>query len=310
MDRLNGIMAIDKPSGITSHGLVLRLRRITGQKRTGHTGTLDPTATGLMLVCFGTATKLSQFLTAWDKSYSAEITLGAVSNTQDSEGIIEETGPIPELTDEELCSLLDGFVGEMKQEVPQYSAAKVKGKRLHRYARDGENVDRPIRDVVIHSMRLISYDKPILKIETSCSKGTYIRVLAEMIGNRIGCGAYLSGLRRLGVGPYRIDDAVDLDEFKRLYDEHLLNGNLKTIEDVLEFPVIRLCKEAAARVKHGERMSSKNIISCGGDFKSGDYISMASETGKILAVAKSNCDAVDLKHGHRDEFFSYVRVFS
>jgi len=308
MVRYNGILPVNKEGGMTSHDVINRLRRITGQKKIGHTGTLDPMATGLLLTCFGRATLLSQFMTDWDKTYRAEITLGKVSDTFDSEGIIRESGIVPQFDESELSAVLEGFLGRSIQKVPPYSAVKVKGKRLYEKARKGEVVECPEKEIEIKSIRLLDFNRTHIFIEIECTKGTFIRRLADDIGHELGCGGYLSALERTNVGPFELDDAVSLAEVASLHETDTLVMALRPLERVLEFPVINFSNKAARTIKNGSELTFKDIVDWNEDFSKGDLISMADEQGQILAIAKSKCDAGELKKTDGDSFYSYVRV--
>ena len=308
MDRYNGILPVNKDPGMTSHDVVNRLRRITGQKKIGHTGTLDPQATGLLLTCFGRATKLSQFLTGLDKLYLAEITFGAVSDTFDGNGKIEEKGNVPYLTRVELKDLLKRFTGRISQKVPAYSAVKVGGRALYKQAREGMQIDRPERKVEIKSIDIISIDMPRLTLRVRCSKGTYIRSLADDIGREIGCGGYLSALERQSIGRFNIETALTLDDVAARWDAGSFADAILPIEKALDFPTINIRNGTAEAVKHGINLSGEDIISWDRDFRTGDLISVADKRGDILAIAKSKRDASRLKTDGTGDFFSYVRV--
>jgi tRNA pseudouridine55 synthase len=198
----NGILMVDKPPGMTSHDVVAKVRYFIGQRGVGHTGTLDPRATGLLVMCLGRATKIVQFISNFDKTYIADICFGRTSTTYDAEGLDDSVpvGEVPELSDDRLNGLLAEHTGKVRQVVPAYSAVKVRGVPLHRSARRGEEVELPEREVEFKSLRLLSYHAPYMRIELTCSKGAYVRSLAHDMGSRLGCGAYLAELRRTMVG--------------------------------------------------------------------------------------------------------------
>ena len=208
---MNGLLLINKPIGISSFDVIRDLRRRTGFRKIGHAGTLDPLASGLMLLLFGTACKQAMSLTKLDKRYVADITLGATSSTGDNEG--EKTAVSDRVpTREEVEAALAKLTGEITQTPPIYSAIKINGKEAYKRARAGETVEIPSRQVVIHENKLIKYEYPRIEIESHVSSGTYIRTLAEDLGGLLGTGAYLSGLVRTTVGPYSLTDALVLDE--------------------------------------------------------------------------------------------------
>lgn len=210
MAELNGLLIVNKPKGITSFDVIRKLRRITGERKIGHTGTLDPMATGVMILLFGTATKQASDYSKLDKSYQAEITLGATSSTGDAEGDLTEVSdrrpPI-----EEIEAVLEGFVGEITQTPPVYSAIKIDGQEAYKRARRGEAVEMPSRNVTIHAIKLLDYSYPVITLETDVSSGTYIRTLAADIGSKLGTGAYLSALERTKVGEFGLEGAIQLD---------------------------------------------------------------------------------------------------
>jgi tRNA pseudouridine55 synthase len=308
MDRYNGILPVRKKTGMTSHDLIRRLRAILDQKKIGHTGTLDPDASGLMLICLGRATKLTQFLTDWDKAYLGEITLGQTSDTLDGAGNLQPGGPVPALTADDFAATLGRFRGKGVQKAPAYSAVKVSGRELHKYARAGVEVDGPIREIEITAIELVNFVLPRVTIRVECSKGTYIRVLADEIGRALGCGGYLSKLERLRVGPYEIDAALAEEDISLQHEQGILEQSIVEIEQVLKFPVIHMGRRVTDKIKDGVTPVYRDVISLEGDFRSGDLISMANEQGKILAIGRSKCDAVDLQTHQPDDFFSYVRV--
>lgn len=210
------LLLIDKPAGWTSHDVVAKLRGVFHIKRIGHAGTLDPFATGLLIVGVGSATKQLTALVGTDKTYLATARLGATSTTDDTEGTVTETGASPidrKIVETELM----GFLGTHEQIAPIFSAKKVGGKKMYELARKGlaHTVETPKKMVTIHSIKLLSYAWPELVFEVSCSSGTYIRALARDIGQKLGYGAYLTALRRTRVGEYRIEDAVTLDQLEK-----------------------------------------------------------------------------------------------
>ena len=211
---MNKIVLIDKPTGMTSFGVVARLRRKISEQvghkvKVGHTGTLDPFATGLMILLVGKATKRSDEFLKLDKWYEATICLGKVSSTGDPEGeLTDVSADIP--TKEQICQTITQFIGEIKQIPPAFSAIKIDGQRAYKLARQGKTVDMPSRSAQIYALELVDYNYPILKIKTHVSSGTYIRTLAEDIGKSLGTGAYCQELRRTKIAKYDVDDAKAL----------------------------------------------------------------------------------------------------
>ncbi len=213
---LDGVLLIDKPSAHTSHDVVARLRGILRMKRIGHAGTLDPMATGLLVVLVGKATRISQYLTSVDKEYTGTIKLGSSTNTQDAEGEVLETRPVPELSEADVRAALNGFLGDQYQMPPMFSAIKIAGKALYKSARAGEEVVREPRFIRISQYDLTRWASPELDFRVLCTKGTYVRTLAHDLGQRLGCGAHLSALRRIASGNLNVSRAVTLEQLQKM----------------------------------------------------------------------------------------------
>jgi len=208
-----GIMVVDKPVGPTSHQIVSMVRRGTGIRKVGHAGTLDPRASGVLVLCLGAATRLSEYLSTSSKRYEAVIRFGASTETYDSEGrVTRETHTFP--ARKELEGVLDDFRGDIKQVPPPYSAIKIKGKKAYELARAGKEIDLEARDVTIYELEVVSYEKPDLTVSVECSAGTYIRSLAHDIGETLSTGAHLAELRRTKAGPFTIEDAEPLPKLE------------------------------------------------------------------------------------------------
>ena len=216
---INGIVNIYKEKGYTSHDVVAVLRKVVGQKKIGHTGTLDPDATGVLPVCLGRATKVCELLTDHDKTYEALLLLGKTKDTQDISGeVLEERNP-GNLTEEEVCSCIESFIGEYDQIPPMYSALKVNGKKLYELAREGKTVERKSRKVQIHGIRILEMNLPHVRMEVDCSKGTYIRTLCHDIGEKLQVGGCMEELERTKVGRFLKEDAVTLDEVRQKMEQ-------------------------------------------------------------------------------------------
>lgn len=211
-DAWHGMILVDKPAGMTSQHVVSHVKRLTQTQRAGHTGTLDPFATGLLPVCINEGTKLAGYLLSHDKSYRATLQLGCQTDTGDITGLIcaSYTGELPSL--DQIEALLPRFVGEQDQTPPRYAAIKFEGRKYYEYAREGIEIERPSRRITIFSIELIEYKPPHLILDVSCSSGTYIRSLSEDIGNALGCGSTLSALRRTSIDQWHIDQALALDD--------------------------------------------------------------------------------------------------
>lgn len=205
-----GFLVIDKPVGITSHDVVAAVRAVTGVEKVGHTGTLDPFATGVLPLALGAATRLIQFLDESLKVYDATIEFGTQTDTGDHTGKVVAEGPVPTLSKADLEDVLAGFLGPRMQTPPQYSAIKKDGKPLYWYARKGEEVEVAARPITIHDIRIVSWEPPHLRLRIECSRGTYARVLADEVATALGTAGHLSALCRPRSGPFRLEDAVDL----------------------------------------------------------------------------------------------------
>jgi tRNA pseudouridine55 synthase len=260
---LDGVLLLDKPSGITSNAALQKVRRLFRAEKAGHTGTLDPMATGLLPVCLGEATKFSHLLLEADKTYAATILLGVTTRTGDLEGEITARSKV-QATYDEIEHVMKDFVGEILQTPPMYSAIKHAGQPLYKLARAGGEVPRASRRVVIHSLTLLGREGNELKLSVSCSKGTYIRVLAEDIGSRLGCGACLSALRREGVGSFRLaQGAVTLEQLEQMAPAE--RDALLLPDDALvsSLPRLDLDAEGALRLRHGQSVEGSEPHTAG-----------------------------------------------
>lgn len=199
---VSGILLLDKPSGISSNHALQRVKRLYFASKAGHTGSLDPLATGLLPLCLGHTTKFSAFLLDADKRYRVRVRLGITTTTADAEGEVIDQRPTDAVTEPALREILGRFAGEIEQLPPMYSAVKHQGQRLYKLAREGKEVERTPRQITIHGIDLLAFELPEIELDVYCSKGTYVRTLAEDIGNALGCGGHVSALRRRGVGPY------------------------------------------------------------------------------------------------------------
>lgn len=250
---MDGILIIDKPAGITSHDAVSQVRRILDEGRVGHAGTLDPLATGVLVLGIGKGTRLLEYLTGQQKRYRGTIRLGVTTTTYDTEGeIVEQVdGPWPVRSRVE--DALTRFRGVIEQHPPVYSAIKQGGEPLYEKARRGEDVNIEPREVTIHTLVLLEYDPPALVIDVTCSKGTYIRSLAHDIGQALDMGGHLSDLRRLSSGPFTLDDAIALDSLGDAAAEGRIEACLLPLGAGMdEFPRLDIDAETARRLAHGQ----------------------------------------------------------
>ncbi len=216
---MDGILNINKPSGITSFKVVSLVRHLTGERRVGHAGTLDPLAAGVLPVCFGRATRVIEFLMDSQKTYKAVIKLGVATDTYDIDGTVIRQCDASCVARRDIESALEGFCGAIEQEPPMYSALKHSGQCLYKLARAGITVEREKRQVYIYGLKLLDYNPPLLTIEMECSKGTYVRSLANDLGERLGCGACVTELERLRYGPFDIEEAVSVTELKEAFSQ-------------------------------------------------------------------------------------------
>lgn len=246
MSTESGLVVVDKPGGITSHDVVARVRRLAGVRKVGHAGTLDPMATGVLVLGVGRATRLLGHLTTADKRYAATIRLGVTTTTDDADGEVVETRPTDELSEEAVRSALSALVGEIDQVPSSVSAIKVDGRRAYARVRAGEQVDLPARRVVVHEIAVTALALPTLDVEVHCSSGTYVRSLARDLGAALGVGGHLTALRRTAVGPFRLADARTLDE---LADSFTITPIAQAAR--ASFPALELDEAQVADVRVG-----------------------------------------------------------
>jgi len=252
---INGILLLDKPLGITSNLALQKVKRLFNASKAGHTGSLDPLASGLLPLCLGEATKVSGYLLDSDKTYLGTVKLGERTNTADAEGEVIETRPVENIDEAQIKSILLQFVGEQEQIPPMHSAIKQNGQPLYKLAHQGIEVERKARQITISSLELLRISDNELEIKVHCSKGTYIRTLAEDIGEAVGCGAHLSALRRTQSGPFTMEHAVTLPELEQLATEgfSMLDKLLQPIETALvDWPGVSLTEHTAYYLRQGQ----------------------------------------------------------
>ncbi|HEY8553259.1 MAG TPA: tRNA pseudouridine(55) synthase TruB [Burkholderiales bacterium] len=253
---VDGVLLLDKPAGLTSNEALQRAKRLLGARKGGHTGSLDPIATGLLPLCFGEATKLSQFLLDAEKRYRAIFRLGVSTNTYDAEGTVERVRPVA-VSARAVKRALAEFEGEIEQQPPMYSAVKLGGRPLYELARAGIEVERAPRRVVIHEIVLHGFEGDRVDVEIACSKGTYIRTLAHDLGERLGCGAHVLELRRLAVGGLSIERAVSLERLEALPDAAARRALLVPADVVVEeLPSVRLTPLATHYLLRGQAVTA------------------------------------------------------
>ena len=257
---VHGVLLLDKPAGLSSNDALIKAKRLLNAEKAGHTGTLDPFATGLLPLCFGEATKFAQDLLDADKTYEATVHMGIRTDTGDTEGAVIATAEV-NLTTAQIEAALAGFRGPIEQVPPMHSALKRDGRPLYEYARAGITLEREARPVTIHALTLLAWESPLLRLSVCCSKGTYIRVLGEDIGAALGCGAHLKALRRTAVGRLCIEQAVTLEQLVEL-DEAVRASRLAPVDALLSgFPRLALGDEMARRFMHGQRLALAGLMS-------------------------------------------------
>ncbi len=259
---VHGVLLLDKPAGMTSNAALQAARRIFRAAKAGHTGSLDPLATGLLPVCFGEATKISSWLLESDKGYDTVARLGQRSTTGDADGELSAPQPVPEFSDDEIEAVLARFRGEIKQIPPMYSAIRKDGRRLYELARQGEEVEREPRRVIIHELALLGREGNDLRLRVRCSKGTYIRTLVEDIGEALGCGAHVAALRRTEVAPFSAPRMWTLDELQALAeqgDEALLDALLPIDASLAHLPAVHLGEDAAYYLQQGQPVQAGRL---------------------------------------------------
>jgi tRNA pseudouridine55 synthase len=260
--QINGILLLDKPIGFSSNQALQKIKWLLKAAKAGHTGTLDPLATGLLPLCFGEATKFAHFLTDADKTYVATIKLGATTTTGDAEGEVLTTSPVnvSRVDFEQACQR---FAGEISQTPPMYSALKFEGKALYEYARAGVEIERQARQVTIHSIEVNSFESDVAVVIVTCSKGTYIRTLAEDIGKQLGCGAHLIGLRRTATAGYQIAQAVTLEQFEAMSEEERLAALAPPDSAVHYLPAVTLDDDSSFYLLQGQAIWRSGAIPSG-----------------------------------------------
>lgn len=257
---MNGIIIIDKEPDFTSADVVAKMRGICGQRKIGHTGTLDPAATGVLPVCLGSGTKLCDLLTDQDKEYVAELLLGVETDTQDTTGRVLAERSV-EVSEDAVRTACMSFVGDYSQVPPMYSALKVNGRRLYELAREGREVERRARPVVIHELEILECRMPVVKMRVVCSKGTYIRTLCADIGEKLGCGGTMRSLRRTRVGMFHMEQAVTLGQLQELKDTGRLSEALHPVESCFQdCPVLHVSKEVLRLLENGNAIYPDQTI--------------------------------------------------
>ncbi len=277
---VSGVLVVDKPVGLSSHDVVQIIRNGTKIRRAGHTGTLDPRASGVLVVLLGPAVRLSEYVSASEKRYQAVIELGITTDTYDLEGKITRRSPV-DISYEEFEVALQGFIGEFEQKPPAYSAIKVKGEKAYEIARRGEEVDLEPRMIQVHELELLDWDPPEAVVDIQCSSGTYVRSLAHDLGEKLGCGATLTGLRRTKNGRFGLRDAVSL----RKLQEAFSNGDwyqylIPAAEALGDWYTVELSVDQVDEVRHGHRVAAKEVV------EQGKWARAVSQEGELVALVE------------------------
>jgi tRNA pseudouridine55 synthase len=251
---ISGVIVVDKPVGLTSHDVVQVVRKGINIRRAGHTGTLDPRASGVLVILIGPAVRLSEYVSASDKRYQAIIRLGSSTDTYDADGEVTTTAPV-NITEAQFETALKQFIGEIEQVPPPYSAIKIKGRKAYEMAREGEEVELAPRTIKVYNLELLEWAPPEAVIDVYCSSGTYVRSLAHDLGNVLGCGAHLEGLRRTKSGRFTLRDSVSLNKLRLAFD----NGTwyqylIPAAEALSDWPAVELNDEQIDAVRHGHRI--------------------------------------------------------
>lgn len=307
-----GLLTIDKPAEWTSHDVVARFRSLLKIRQIGHTGTLDPMATGVLVLCVGAATKMARFLVGLEKEYLGTMHLGASSDTLDAEGRISTRVERIGSSREEIEEVFRRFTGRLQQIPPMYSAVKHRGQPLHRLARKGQTVERPPRTVIIRSLRLLRYQPPQVTFRVVCTSGTYVRVLAADIGDELGTGAYLESLRRERVGPFGTEQALTVDQAIERNRDGTLIGSLQPVTRGLQrFPRLIVHPRAVDAVRHGRPLTPGMVRESDPAAVSGSTVRVEDETERLLAMmqVKVSADRWD-QAGAEESIGSYLRVLN
>ena len=288
---LNQVVNLYKPSGPTSFSMVQSVKRILGVKKAGHIGTLDPMAEGILPICLNQSTRIIQFLSPLSKHYQCTMTLGTATDTQDSTGKTIFEGNPSQITETQVRDMLTGFVGEQKQVPPMYSAKKNKGIPLYKLARNGITIERKPVSVHFYSIDFINMDGNLVEFEAHCSAGTYLRTLCHDIGQKLGCGAHMSGLIRKQVGVFDQDSSVSPEALEAANVNGKLNEVLFPVEKVLGFlPEIRINDDFIEPLAHGNALPKSSLKAYPGEFKPGMMMRVCNGSDKVLAIVESLVD--------------------
>ncbi|MGZ5576578.1 MAG: tRNA pseudouridine(55) synthase TruB [Methylobacter sp.] len=260
---IHGILLLDKRLGVSSNKALQEVRRLFNANKAGHTGSLDPLATGLLPLCFGEATKVSALMLDDNKRYQVVVQLGVMTDTGDREGTILETKPVPELSIDDIQICLEKFTGEIDQVPPMYSALKHNGKKLYELAREGKTVERKARHITIFELKLLDFSEDQLTLDVFCSKGTYIRSLAEDIGHDLGCGGTVKELRRLEAGQFNIENAKTIEQLTSMDRQSLFQCLIDVDKPLEALPAVCLSEQQATSIKYGQSVNFFSFAEAG-----------------------------------------------
>ena len=309
---VHGVLNINKPAGLTSHDVVDAVRKILGVQRVGHTGTLDPQATGVLPLCVGRATRIAQYLTQADKEYVMTLRLGITTDTLDATG--KETGRVEEVRvqREDLLAVLPRFTGEIQQVPPIYSAKKYQGERLYKLARRGESVERKPVPVRVHALEMLEFTPPFVRLRTTCSKGTYARSLCDDIGRALGCGGHLHALTRTRSGRFTLEGVVTLEELEAKTREGRLGEVLMSIAEALaHLPAVRVAPEAGPVILHGGAVAAAMVVQFPEDLPRGSVVRVLGYRKQLLSLAETTVTSGEFPACEATRLILHpVRVFS
>ncbi|MDI6828853.1 MAG: tRNA pseudouridine(55) synthase TruB [Armatimonadota bacterium] len=284
---MDGVLNINKPPGPTSHDIVAEVRHISGERRVGHAGTLDPLASGVLLVCLGNATRIVEYLMSWRKVYRTTAVFGASTDTEDAAGQIIEESDASYVTEDMLKRILDKFIGKISQTPPMVSAVRYKGRKLYELARRGQIVERAPKTVEIYSLKLIEFHpgmRPEAVLDVECSRGTYIRTLCADIGRELGCGGYMKSLVRTAVGWFTLENSVTLSFIEELASKGRLNKVLYPIDEVLkDMPAVVVQPSDIKRILNGVVVYVEEAIA---SVQEGSNVRIKSPDGSLLGIGK------------------------
>ena len=333
---LDGVLVINKPAGWTSHDVVARARTLLGVPKVGHTGTLDPAATGVLVLCLGKATRIAEYLMSADKAYRAVLRLGVATDTQDATGTV--VGRVAETLPDQaaIVTVMNRFVGRRQQMPPMYSAVKVQGVPLYKAARAGRTVSRSPREFTVRSLEILSISPttvgaggarvlvapsnatgdgppPTLDVtfDVVCSKGTYVRTLCADIGELLGVGGHLAGLERRRVGRFGIEQALGLDELAGLADRGAVETRLYTLAAALaDLPALHVDRDAVEGLRHGVAVPVSRVVSSEGAWMAGGFVRLLSPDGRLVGIGKAPCSAEELKQAHPGTMIKLEKVLA